>query len=388
MKYIFFSFILFFPLFINAQAVNQYAAIDQKMDVIPESETKSTSLITKYINDNFKTNDEKVRAAFYWTASKISYDIENMYAINFNETKEQKIDKTLKSKKGVCINYAEIFNEITNKLGVKSVVIEGYTRQNGKASYVAHAWCGVKMGEDWFVFDPTWASGYVNQKNQFVKKFNPIYYKADPVKIIVSHMPFDYLWQFLGYPISNDQFLAGQFNINKSLPAFDYFSEIEKYENYPYIDKLVSSAQRIEAAGVKNGLVFDRLAHKKAEIETLTHNKTSQEFNAISAEFNEAINLYNNFINYRNNKFSPAYSDAVIKEMIETPRNTIARCKESLSNLKNVDDSNLPLVKGLSKSIEKSLGLCDEQLAFVNSYISKSKSERKALFVQKSILGF
>ena len=368
--------------------MNPYAILDKKVDAIPDSLSKSTSLLAQYIGENFKTNDEKVRAAFYWTASRISYDIENRYAINFNETKEQKIDKTLKTKKGVCINYAEIFNEITNKLGVKSVVIEGYTRQNGTASYVAHAWNGVKLGEDWFVFDPTWASGYVNQKNQFVKKFNPIYYKADPTKIIISHMPFDYLWQFLGYPISNEQFLAGQINTSKSQPAFDYYSQIERYESLPYLDKLVSSAQRIEAAGVKNALVFDRLAHKKAEIETFTHNKTSEEFNAISAQFNEAINLYNNFINYRNNRFTPAYSDATIQEMIETPRNSLLKCKELLSNLKNVDDANLPFVLNLSKSIEKSIELSNEQFAFVTTYISKSKSERKALLGQRTLLGF
>ena len=388
MKFLIASFFLLSSLIVNAQAVNQYEVIDKKVAAMPDSLSKSTSLIANYIQNNFKTNDEKVRAAFYWTASKISYDVQNMYAINFNETKEQKIDKTLKSKKGVCINYAEIFNDITNKLGVKSVVIEGYTRQNGQASYTAHAWCGVKMNEDWFVFDPTWASGYVTPKGQFVKKFNPIYYKADPVKIIISHMPFDYLWQFLGYPISNEMFLAGQTKTNKSQPAFDYYTEIEKYESLPYIDKLISSAQRIELAGVKNALVFDRLAHKKAEIQVLNHNKTSEEFNAISAQFNEAINQYNDFINYRNRKFTPTYTDDIIKEMIETPRNTFLKCKEAISNIKNIDDSNLPLVKNLSKSIDNSIVLCDEQLAFVKDYISKSKSQRKALFGQRTLLGF
>lgn len=388
MKLITFYFLFFISIFANAQVVNKYAEVDRKMVALPDSLSKSTALIAKFITANFKTNDEKVRAAFYWTSSKISYDIENMYAINFNETKEEKIEKTLKSKKGICINYAEIFNDITNKIGVKSVVIEGYTRQNGKAAYVAHAWNGVKIDGDWFVFDPTWASGYVNEKNKFVKKFNTIYYKADPTKIIISHMPFDYLWQFLGYPISNEQFLAGQITTNKSQPAFDYYAEIEKYETLPYLEKLQSSAQRIEAAGVKNDLVFNRLANKKSEIEVLTHNKTSDEFNAISAQFNEAINLYNNYINYRNNKFTPTYSDETIKEMIETPRNTFLRNKEAIASLKNVSDSNLMMVKNLSTSINKVIESCDEQLKFVNDYISKTKSQRKTMFGQRTLFGF
>lgn len=388
MKYLWLYFALLFSNFTFSQVPNPYALIDAKMDKIPDSLTRSTAQISKYIKENFKSDNDRVRAAFYWTASRISYDVANMYAINFNETKEDKIEKTLKSKKGVCINYAEIFNEITNKIGVKSVVIEGYTKQNGKADYVAHAWCGAKLDDNWLVFDPTWASGYVNSKKQFVKKINNEYYKADPLKIINSHMPFDYLWQFLGYPISNEQFLAGQTKVRSNTPPFDYFTEIEKYENYSYMDKLKSSAERIELAGVKNALVFDRLAHKKAEIENLNIKQTVDNYNDIVDEFNEAIALYNNFINYRNTQFKPTFQDNTIKEMIETPRNRLAKCKEAVYNLKNVDKANISVVNGLKRNTTKALEDADVQLKFVNEYISKSKSERKAMLGQRTnILG-
>ncbi len=374
-----FVFFLFSNLFFG-QITNPYASIDSVMDKIPVESSKSTTQIAKYINENFKTDNDKVRAAFYWTAATITYDLENMFAINFNETKEEKINKTLKSKKGICINYAEIFNEITNKIGVKSVVIEGYTKQNGKADYVAHAWCGVKLDDDWFVFDPTWASGYVNQNKQFIKKLNNIYYKADPVKIIVSHMPFDYLWQFLGYPVNNEQFLSGKIQTDKSKPPFDYYNEIERYENLSYAEKLKTSAERIELAGVKNALVFDRLANKKAEIENLNNNKNAENFNKIATDFNEAINLYNNFINYRNVQFKPTFQDSTIKEMIETPRDKLIKCKEAIYALKNIDNANLQLVNGLKKSINQALLDAEAQFKFVDLYISKSKSDRKILF--------
>ena len=386
MKYFCISLVLLSNL-IWSQAANPYATIDAKMNAIPDSLTKSTSLISKYINDNFKTNNDKVRAAFYFTASRISYDVENRFALNFNETKEDKITKSLKSKKGICTNYAEIFNEITNKVGVKSLVIEGYTKQNGKVDNVAHAWCGVLLDDNWFIFDPTWASGYVNPKMQFVKKLNNVYYKADPIKIIASHMPFDYLWQFLGYPISNEQFMAGHILVKSSEPSFDYFNEIEKHENLSYLDKLKSSAQRIEIAGVKNALVFDRLAHKKSEIENLSNNQNVDKFNDIVAEFNEAIALYNNFINYRNAQFKPTFQDSTIKEMIETPRDKLAKCKADVYALKNVDSGNVLIVNGLKKNTTKALEDADEQLKFVNEYISKSKSERKAMMGQRTFFG-
>ena len=374
-----FIFIIFSNVFYG-QTTNPFASIDNIMDKIPVESTKSTGIISKYINANFTNDNDKVRAAFYWTAASITYDLENMFAINFNETKEDKINKTLKSRKGICINYAEIFNDIVNKVGIKCVVIEGYTKQNGKADYVAHAWCGVKLNDDWFVFDPTWASGYVNQNKQFIKKINNNYYMANPVKIIESHMPFDYLWQFLGYPISNEQFLSGKIKTDKTKPPFDYYNQIELYENLSYLEKLKASAERIALAGVKNALVFDRLANKKAEIENLNSNKNAESFNNIATNFNEAILLYNNFINYRNTQFKPTFQDATLKELIETPRNVLFKCKEEIYTLKNSDSANLQLVNGLKKSINQALLDAEEQLKFVTLYISKSKSERKLLF--------
>ena len=93
-----------------------YALVDAKMAAIPVSSTTSIEAIAKYINANFKTESDKIRAVFYWTASNISYDVPGMYDVNFNETVPEKIAKTLKTKKGVCNHYAEVFNELSQKV--------------------------------------------------------------------------------------------------------------------------------------------------------------------------------------------------------------------------------------------------------------------------------
>lgn len=381
MKLQFIFFLLFITCFSFAQTANSYANIDSKIDKIPDSLTRSTTLVAKYIKENFSDDESKIRAAFYFTASKISYDIDNMFAINFNETKDNKIEKTLKTKKGICINYAEIFNEITTKLKIQSVVIEGYTKQNGKADYVAHAWCGVHVGEDWYVYDPTWASGYVNN-NKFVKKINNTFYKADAVKAITTHMPFDYLWQFMSYPITNQEFLEGKTFINKRKPIFDYYNEIEKYNNQSYLEQLENSAHRIEQNGVKNGLVFDRLANKKIEIQNLNSTKTASQYNEVIVNFNEAIILLNNFIEYRNKQFKPTFSDATIKEMVETPRDKILKCKDAVDSFKNIDEANRSIYNALKKSINESLINANEQVSFVTSYLTKTKVGRKLSFLK------
>jgi hypothetical protein len=53
----------------------------------------STDAIANYINANFKTETDKIRAVFYWTASNISYDVPGMFDLNVNETVQKKLPK-------------------------------------------------------------------------------------------------------------------------------------------------------------------------------------------------------------------------------------------------------------------------------------------------------
>lgn len=368
--------------FTFAQAQNKYAGIDKLALKIPDSLCKSTAAIAGYITTNFKTDNEKIRAIFFWTTSKISYDIENMFAINFNETVENKISKTLLTKKGVCINYAEIFNALANKAGIKSVVIEGYTKQQGFTDYIPHAWCGAKVDDKWYLFDPTWGSGYISN-SKFVKKINEQYFKADPAKIIASHMPFDYIWQFLNYPVTNQEFYTGNIQINKSKTYFDYEKEIVAYENSPEPEKLVTTAERIEKNGIKNAMIFDRLAFKKREIEYYKQNIFTAAFNNAAAMYNEGVNLYNEYVNYRNQQFKPVKPDDEIKKMIAEPKKKLLQAQELLNSLADADAN----VNSVKKNIVTTLKQVEEQEAFVKEYVSKGKAGRKSMFTKITFFG-
>jgi hypothetical protein len=380
------SFLLLFCIATFGQSTSPFSEIDKKMDAIPEDSEKSTALIAKYIRTTFDATTDQIRAAFYWTASSISYDYENRYAINFNETTEQKIEKSLKTRKGICTNYAETFQDILTKLKIESVIVEGYTKQSMQVASIGHVWNAVKTDNDWYFYDCTWASGAII-KNKFVKKLNNIYYKANPTKLIASHMPFDYMWQLSGYPISNSQFISGNYFIDRSKPPYDYYGEIERYKNAAFKEKLEKTIQRIEASGVKNDLIFNRLASKKAELANQNQNNTIDLINSVVAEFNEAVKLYNNFINYRNAGFKPAFSDATILEMIETPRGKIGSCKKVLDNITDVDTANQSMFNGLKRSVISQYKDTELQYEFVQKYLAADKSERKRLMGQKSVFG-
>jgi transglutaminase/protease-like cytokinesis protein 3 len=367
--------------------VNEYISIDTKALKLPDSLTKTTEDISKYITANFKTDREKTRAIFIWVAGNIQYDIDNMFAINFYEPKEDKISKPLTSRKGICENYAALFNDVCLKSGIKSFIIEGYTKQNGFADYIPHAWCAALIDTSWFMFDPTWGSGYING-GKFFKKINNEYYKAAPSTMIKSHIPFDYLWQFLHYPITNQEFYEGKTVQNKSKPYFNYIDSIKVYETQNHIDQLISSSYRIEKNGVKNSLIFDRLQHIKLEIENDRQNKAINLYNAGVADYNNAVNNLNVFIQYRNKQFTPVKDDPEIQQMLDTVTITLKESKAKLMQISNADVNTVSLISQLNKSIDEILVHAKEQQDWLTIYFSKGKSKRKSMFYEKKVTWF
>ncbi|MFV8391620.1 transglutaminase domain-containing protein [Flavobacterium sp. LB2P6] len=376
----------FFSLLSFAQVNTGYSLVDTKMAVIPPNSTTSTNTIAKYINANFETETDKIRAVFYWTTSNISYDVANMFVVNFNETVQEKIAKTLRTKKGVCIHYAVVFNELAQKTGIQSYIIEGYTKQNGKVSDLAHAWIAAKIDKKWYVFDPTWGSGYVNN-GRFFKKINNYYFKAEPTKIIASHIPFDYLWQFSNEPITNNEFYEGKIQINKAKKHFDFEKEITKYNALSEADQLFASGERIEKNGLKNAMILERYEGKKQQLTFLRQNTNIEKLNAIVNEMNQAVVLLNDFIHYRNNKFKPTLSDDEISSMIETPREQLVKSQNDIYSVGSVGNQNIANVTSIKKSIVAALAQAEEHSLFVKNYLSASKIVRKTMFSKVTWFG-
>ena len=375
----FFQFTLFlFSSLVVAQVKNEYAKIDVVMDKIPNEKTVSTSEIADYITLNFKTESDKVRAAFYWTANNISYDIENMNERNFVYSSEEKIASALKTKKGVCIHYAEVFNEIANKLGIKTVIIVGYTKQNGVIAPIGHAWNASKIEGKWFLFDPTWASGYVNNL-KFYKKINNNFYKTSASKMIQTHMPYDYLWQFSNEPITNHEFYSGVIEKDKPKMNFNFDSEIEKYEKQPKEEQAFDAAERIENNAVINKLISEYLASKREEFTVIRQNKNIEKVDQILIDYNSAVASLNDYIFYRNKKFKPLYSDEIISEMINAPLLALKKCQNALYSVGTVGKENTSNLKTLKTQMTENIKIAEEQAQFVKEYLSKNKIQRKLM---------
>lgn len=386
MKNIFLIFIALFSIFSFGQANVGYAAIDKKVALLPQKSSSSTKEIASYINANFKTENDKIRAIFYWTTSNISYDVANMFAVNSTETPQDRIAKTIKTKKGICADYAAIFNEIATLVGIQSVVISGYTRQNKKIDALSHAWCGAKIDNKWYVFDPTWGSGSL-LNGRFVKIINDYYFKTPPSKIISSHMPFDYLWQFLNYPITNTEFYEGKTQIDTTKKYFDFDQEIAKQNNLSEMDQLFESAARIEKNGLKNAMISESYKYKKDQLTFLRQTASIEKLNGIVTEMNDAVVLLNDFISYRNKRFKPTLPDDEVANMIQKPREKLIQCQKDIYTIGSIGAENAANLSSIKKAIESNLTTAEEQALFVKNYMSKSKLVRKTMFSKITYFG-
>lgn len=372
-----------FLLLVSALGFAQdYAEIDEKMRAIPDSLTVSTDKIAAYVTANFESETEKIRAVFYWTTANISYDVENRFAINFNESEQDQIQKTLLTRKGICMHYARVFSEIANKSGIKTLAVEGYTMQNGFTDYIPHLWCASKIDGVWAIFDPTWGSGYI-RNSKFVRKINNNYFKANPLKMIESHMPFDYLFQFSNFPVSNQEFYDHKTKIDRSKTYFDFEKEIPIYESIDEKSQLEASIARIEAMGVKNAMIFDRLAWKKRQLEFLKMKQNMDDFNQISNLYNAAINETNELINFRNKLFKPEVSDAVLQSKIDSPKAKFNESKTRLNNFVLYDKTNQGTIDSLKKAVDIALTQFADYENFVAEYLKKPKAARKMMFYKR-----
>jgi hypothetical protein len=378
MKNSYIVFLFLFSVFSVAQKQTQYTLVDQQISAIPIRSTHSTAEIANYINSNFKTENDKIRAAFYWTAANISYDVPNMLVQNDDFSLQQKIENTLKTRKGVCIHYAEVFKAISNELGIKCYIIEGYTKQDGKIAALSHAWCAAKIDSKWYLFDPTWGSGYVN-RGVFTKKINNSYFKVSPTKMILSHMPFDYLWQFLNAPISSNQFYEGKTQGNSANSFFDFEKEIAKYNALSEIDQAFESSKRIEKNGLSNGLIAKYYNYKREAFTIYTQNKNIEKLNTLYTNYNEAIAFLNDFIVFRFKKLRPEQSDEQLTAMIQNVKNKFKKCETDAYNVGILGTENSGSLASIKKSIATASLQTEEQSQFLKEYLGKNTLGRKIM---------
>jgi hypothetical protein len=358
----------------NAQEVNEYRETNKTALDIPASQTNSTADIATYIKAHFDTDQKKVRAIYIWVAANIKYDKDSLRRVILNEDREQMIATALRRRKGVCENFAAIFNDICKKSGLRSFVIEGYTRQNGSADKSAHAWCTVFIDNKWFLYDPTWDADLIS-RNRFTQSLQTNYFQVSPLDFIQSHIAFDPLFQLLNYPLTYKEFNNGNTQMNNRKPYFNYIDSMSVYEKLEPLNKYVTAVYRIERNGTPNSMTATKLSQLKMEIEIIYQDKDSVFYNDAIADYNAAIVLFNTFINYRNAQFTPAKTDIEVQAIFDGIKKHIASARSKLQVV-NQSEAILTLNTGdVEKALDNLVTHTKEQQAFLKNYQSTAKEK-------------
>ncbi len=369
---------------------SDYTTIDKIALAIPAEQTRKTQDIANYINEKFNNEDEKARAIFIWTATNFEYDVENMFAINFNEKQEDKIARVLKTHKGICENYAAVFQDLCTKCGLNAHIVVGYTRQNGFTSFIPHGWCVVKVSGNWQLVDPTWGSGFI-ENNKFVSKISNEFFKANPELLIKTHMPFDPMWQLLDRPVSFKQFSDPTLPETKSKVVFSYKDSIAQFERQTELQRFETEIERIEKNGINNAVIYDRLSKIKSFVEVSKKNEVINKqneivdiYNVAVTEFNEGTNDLNAFIEFRNKQFTPAKTDAQLQEMLTNAERKMSKAEKSIKAIFGKYDKLDVMIVTMDKSMKQANNILNEQKDFLKKYLSKGKVERKLMFIKTS----
>jgi hypothetical protein len=358
---------------LRAQGFTEFSFVDSKALAIPSNQTYSTSAIAEYIRSNFQSDKEKLRAAYAWVTANIKYNTDSMYSINWGGDPERKITAALRRRKGVCENYAAIFNDIAVKLGIQSFVVTGYTKQSGFVVRSGHSWCAVKVDNEWYLCDPTWDEGF---------RTNARYFLISPNQFIDTHMPFDPLWQLQAYPITQQEFNRGFGHSKRNSLPFNYADSVKAFLQLDELHQLEASSRRIKEAGIVNDLQKNWLSYTKMKIAIFYEDDDMNLYNSAVDDLNKASAIFNSYVQYRNNRFMPQKKDEEISSLLDPIAAKISSALEKVNKIGRMSQNFQYDTGELSNRLSALTKRVQEQQDFLKRYITSNVAERGKLFYQ------
>lgn len=364
------SFIFLF--FVVSGFSSDYTKIDQQTRLL-SANLRTVEEITDAVTKNLTTPAEKARALYIWISQHIRYDVEQMNSNGVYFDSREIIDEVLKTRKGICQHYAELFHACCKFAGVESYVITGYTKLNNEISPLGHAWNAIVVESKFYNIDVTWAAGYL-QNGKYIHKFRDDFFMISPAEFIKSHMPFDPLWQFSNNPLSHKEFETGDFSRLKISGNFHFSDSIQSLPKLTELEKYMRENKRIAKAGFTNQLIRKHVAFNQLHI-------VNEKFNAAISSFNTGVENFNLYVLNKNKQFNNlSMADEQILELLSTSRNHIEKAGNSI-NMLNSDDKELNRkIKELQMSVEAILKQLQTEDEFMKKYTETWKPFRMFLF--------
>ncbi len=258
-------------------ADNDFKVIDDYVKSLGALDTLNMGTISYIVTKKFPDNKDKARAIFDWIAYNISFDLK---AGRNNDNEKTSTDLVLKTRKATAAGYAGLFQDMCSVVKIRCLTVDGYAKYktediNEKPEGFNHTWAVVQLGQSpdtWFYVDPTWGTGYTNDKMTiFTKAYNDDYFFADRAIFNYQHYPDNSAWQigpgpknlnsFLAQPVIKDA--AYEFMVSKFTPADGF---IKATLNKPvYFNLKITSTSPIDIVALAIG------EDKKKKTKTMDH---------------------------------------------------------------------------------------------------------------------
>jgi len=369
-----------FFFFINQNIFSQVITSPDALALkIPGPSTNTTKSISDYIKQNFSTDTARARAIYFWITNNISYDVAKLQARNTNtDGVRQSVDDVLKTRSAVCGGYADLFVELCTGVGIKAILVGGYIKKGAIVSPLAHAWVGAQIAGIWYLFDPTWGAGYV-RNDQFVKTFNNKFYKVLPEDMIKDHMPFDPMYQFLNHPITNKEFIDGKTAINTAKPFFNYIDTLKQYAMLSPAEKIRNETRRLEANGIQNDLIMERLNHLKKGVNSYA---AKDKYDEAGIAFRQATALFEQYIGHKNKQFT-TIEDNNLRQIVDSMSYYANLSRSLLVTIVPKVDAQREMLTNTHKNLEKFQNRVMLEKEFVVRYIGSDQTARRQMFGRK-----
>ncbi|HTA62855.1 MAG TPA: transglutaminase domain-containing protein, partial [Bacteroidia bacterium] len=166
------KYFLIFTLFLNCLAFSQTSGSDilsfnpKDYKLTKKEESDPALLVTALIKG--KTIDqEKFDVIYAWVATNIRYDFRQYYSPS--GTFAQRTSHILKTKRAVCLGYANLMDSLLTIAGITNTTVSGYAKDEifdvHDSIYLDnHAWNAVKLDGLWYLYDVTWSTGHLEYK--------------------------------------------------------------------------------------------------------------------------------------------------------------------------------------------------------------------------------
>jgi Transglutaminase-like superfamily len=191
-----------------AATSNAFARIDYAATHTDNINFSSIEDLVNYGKKNAVNDIEALRFYFVWVARNVQYDANELKVPERNPAKQEP-ETVFRNRQAICRGYSDLLTVICQKAGINCRSVAGYTNTQGTDGRDdLHAWNAIEVNHEWFLFDVTWASNYLESGGKIDDRFDG-YFSQTTQKFIRKHFPFDPVWQLSEFVLPKEAFFCG-----------------------------------------------------------------------------------------------------------------------------------------------------------------------------------